>query len=159
MATEKATFGAGCFWHVEASFRQVPGIVATQVGFEGGSKLNPSYRDVCSHTTGHAEVVEVEYDPERVSYDDLLKVFWEAHDPTQMNRQGPDVGDQYRSVIFFHTPQQQEAALASKAQVEASHIYNRPVVTQIVPAETFYRAEDYHQQYFEKQGISTCRIG
>jgi peptide-methionine (S)-S-oxide reductase len=133
--------------------------VATQVGFEGGTKLNPSYRDVCSHTTGHAEVVEVEYDPERVSYDDLLKVFWEAHDPTQMNRQGPDVGDQYRSVIFFHTPQQQEAALASKAQLDASHIYNRPVVTQIVPAETFYRAEDYHQQYFEKQGISTCRIG
>jgi peptide-methionine (S)-S-oxide reductase len=157
--TELATFGAGCFWGVEADFRQIRGVVATQVGYEGGHTENPSYRDVCSHTTGHAEVVQVEYDPARVSYDDLLKVFWENHDPTQVNRQGPDVGDQYRTVIFYHTPEQQAAAQASKERLEAEKKYRRPIVTQIVPAETFYRAEEYHQQYLEKRGLSTCKIG
>lgn len=159
MSTEKATFGAGCFWGVEAEFRQIPGVVATAVGFEGGTLQNPSYRAVCSHTTGHAEVVEVEYDPARVSYDDLLAVFWQAHDPTQLNRQGPDIGDQYRSVIFYATPEQQAAALASKERLEHSGTYRRPIVTQIVPATTFYRAEEYHQQYLEKRGLSSCHIG
>jgi peptide-methionine (S)-S-oxide reductase len=159
MSTEKATFGAGCFWGVEAEFRQIPGVVATAVGFEGGTLQNPSYRAVCSHTTGHAEVVEVEYDPARVSYDDLLAVFWQAHDPTQLNRQGPDIGDQYRSVIFYTTPEQQAAALASKERLERSGTYRRPIVTQVVPATTFYRAEEYHQQYLEKRGLSSCHIG
>jgi peptide-methionine (S)-S-oxide reductase len=157
--TELATFGAGCFWGVEADFRQIRGVVATQVGYEGGKTENPTYRDVCSHTTGHAEVVQVEYDPARVSYEDLLKVFWENHDPTQLNRQGPDVGDQYRTVIFYHTPEQQAAAQASKERLETEKKYRRPIVTQIVPAETFYRAEEYHQQYLEKRGLSTCKIG
>jgi peptide-methionine (S)-S-oxide reductase len=156
--TELATFGAGCFWHVEAAFRQVKGVVATTVGFEGGQTQNPSYRDVCSHTTGHAEVVQVEYDPARVSYDDLLKVFWAEHDPTQLNRQGPDVGDQYRSVIFYHAPEQQAAAEASKAALERSGKYRKPIVTQIVPAQTFNRAEEYHQQYLEKRGLSSCNL-
>ncbi len=157
--SEKATFGAGCFWGVEAAYRQIPGVLATQVGFEGGHTENPSYRDVCSHTTGHAEVVEVEYDPARVSYGQLLLVFWENHDPTQLNRQGPDVGDQYRSVIFYHTPEQQAAAEASKAALERSGKYRKPIVTQIVPAQSFYRAEEYHQQYLEKRGLSSCHIG
>ncbi|MEO7002591.1 MAG: peptide-methionine (S)-S-oxide reductase MsrA [Ktedonobacterales bacterium] len=156
--TERATFGAGCFWGVEAEFRQVEGVVATVVGYEGGRTSNPTYRDVCSHTTGHAEVVEVDYDPRRVSYDQLLDVFWENHDPTQLNRQGPDVGDQYRSVIFFHTPEQAAAAKASLERQTQSGHYRRPIVTQIVPAETFNRAEDYHQQYLEKRGLATCRI-
>lgn len=155
---EKATFGAGCFWGVEAAFRQIPGVLSTQVGYSGGQTANPSYRDVCSHTTGHAEVVEVTYDPARVSYDDLLRVFWESHDPTQLNRQGPDVGDQYRTVIFYHSPEQAAAAETSKAAEERSGRHRRPVVTQIVPAEQFYRAEDYHQQYLEKRGLSTCHI-
>jgi peptide-methionine (S)-S-oxide reductase len=158
MATEKATFGAGCFWHVEATFMQVPGVVATQVGFEGGKTTSPSYRQVCSHTTGHAEVVELEYDPAVVSYAELLHIFWEEHDPTQLNRQGPDVGDQYRSVIFYHTPEQQAIAEASKAKLAEAHIYKKPIVTQIVPAEPFYRAEEYHQRYFEKNGINACRV-
>jgi peptide-methionine (S)-S-oxide reductase len=156
--TELATFGAGCFWGVEAAFRQVKGVVATAAGYEGGRTQNPSYRDVCSHTTGHAEVVQVEYDPTRVSYDDLLKIFWAEHDPTQLNRQGPDIGDQYRTVIFYHTPEQQAAAEASKAALERSGAYRRPIVTQIVPATEFYRAEDYHQQYLEKRGLSTCNL-
>lgn len=159
MQIEKATFGAGCFWGVEAAFRQIPGVVATSVGYEGGTTDNPSYRDVCSHTTGHAEVVEVDYDPARVSYDDLLAVFWDEHDPTQLNRQGPDVGDQYRSVVFYHTPEQQAAATASRDRLAQSGKYRRPIVTVIEPAETFYRAEDYHQQYLEKRGLSTCKIG
>lgn len=157
--TEKATFGAGCFWGVEAAFRQVRGVVATAVGYEGGRTTNPSYREVCSHTTGHAETVEVDYDPTRVSYRELLKVFWENHDPTQLNRQGPDIGDQYRSVIFFHTPEQEAEARASKQELEQARRYRKPIVTQIVSAETFYRAEDYHQQYLEKRGLSQCRIG
>jgi peptide-methionine (S)-S-oxide reductase len=159
MQTEKATFGAGCFWGVEAEFRQIKGIVATAVGYEGGTTANPTYRDVCSHRTGHAEVVEVDYDPTRVSYEDLLRVFWENHDPTTLNRQGPDVGDQYRSIIFYHTPEQQAAALASKERLQASGKYRRPIVTQIVPASQFNRAEEYHQQYLEKRGLSSCKIG
>jgi peptide-methionine (S)-S-oxide reductase len=151
---KKATFGAGCFWGVEAAFRQLDGVTRTRVGYSGGSLENPTYEDVCSHTTGHAEVVEVTYDPERVSYDQLLQVFWRKHDPTQLNRQGWDIGDQYRSVLFFHDEEQQEAALASKAHEQAS--YKAPVVTQVEPAETFYEAEDYHQQYLEKRGRSTC---
>jgi peptide-methionine (S)-S-oxide reductase len=159
MTTEKATFGAGCFWGVEAAFRQMRGVVATAVGYEGGTLDKPTYQDVCSHTTGHAEVVEVDYDPSRIGYDDLLAVFWENHDPTQLNRQGPDVGDQYRSVVFYHSPEQQAAALASKAQLEQSGKYRRPIVTLIEPATAFYRAEEYHQQYLEKRGLSSCHIG
>ena len=155
---EKATFGAGCFWGVEADFRQVKGVISTAVGYEGGTFPNPTYRDVCSHKTGHAEVVEVEYDPSRVSYEDLLKVFWDNHNPTTLNRQGLDFGSQYRSVIFYHTPEQQEAAETSKQQLTERGRYRRPIVTQIVPASTFYRAEDYHQQYLEKRGLSTCNL-
>ena len=159
MSLQKATFGAGCFWGVEAEFRQLPkGVVSTAVGYEGGTMKNPTYRDVCTDRTGHAEVVEVEYDPEKVSYEDLLKVFWANHDPTTLNRQGPDVGTQYRSVIFYHTPEQQVAALASKEKLEKSGRYRRPVVTEIVPATSFYRAEDYHQQYLEKRGLSSCKF-
>jgi peptide-methionine (S)-S-oxide reductase len=151
---KKATFGAGCFWGVEAAFRQLDGVTRTRVGYSGGSLENPTYEDVCSHATGHAEVVEVTYDPERVSYDELLQVFWHKHDPTQLNRQGWDIGDQYRSVVFFHDEEQHEAALASKAREQAG--YKAPIVTQVEPAETFYEAEDYHQQYLEKRGRSTC---
>ena len=150
----KATFGAGCFWGVEAAFRQLDGVTKTEVGYEGGTLDNPTYEDVCSHTTGHAEVVQVTYDPERISYDDLLQVFWGKHNPTQLNRQGWDVGDQYRSAIFFHDPEQQEAAVRSKAEEQTRH--RQPVVTQIEPAGTFYVAEDYHQQYLEKRGRSSC---
>jgi peptide-methionine (S)-S-oxide reductase len=151
---KEATFGAGCFWGVEAAFRQLDGVTRTRVGYTGGTLDNPTYEDVCSHTTGHAEVVEVTYDPERISYDELLKAFWGKHDPTQLNRQGWDVGDQYRSVVFFHDQEQQEAALQSKAREQAR--LSAPIVTQIEPAETFYEAEDYHQQYLEKRGRSTC---
>jgi peptide-methionine (S)-S-oxide reductase len=154
--TEKASFAAGCFWGVEATFRQIKGVVATAVGYEGGTFPNPTYRDVCTNRTGHAETVEVDYDPARVSYEDLLKVFWENHDPTTLNRQGPDVGTQYRSAIFYHTPEQQAAALASKEEEQRKH--KRPIVTQIVPATQFYRAEDYHQQYLEKRGLSSCNL-
>jgi peptide-methionine (S)-S-oxide reductase len=152
--TSKATFGAGCFWGVEAAFRQLEGVAATAVGYEGGTLENPTYEDVCSHTTGHAEVVEVTYDPEQISYDELLDVFWAKHDPTQLNRQGWDIGDQYRSVIFFHDAEQQDAASRSKAAQQSR--YTVPVVTQIEPAQTFYVAEDYHQQYLEKRGRATC---
>ncbi len=153
---KKATFGAGCFWGVEAAFRQLDGVTKTEVGYEGGKLDRPTYEDVCSHTTGHAEVVEVTYDPERISYEELLDVFWRKHDPTQLNRQGWDIGDQYRSVVFFHDEEQQEIALRSKAREQTRH--SRPVVTQVEPAQTFYRAEDYHQQYLEKRGLATCRI-
>jgi peptide-methionine (S)-S-oxide reductase len=156
MAT--ATFGAGCFWGVEAAFRNVEGVTATAVGYEGGHADSPTYEQVCSHTTGHAEVVQVEYDPQKVSYDELLDVFWSEHDPTQLNRQGPDVGDQYRSVVFVHDEDQEKAARASLEREERSGRHRRPVVTQIVPAETFWKAEDYHQQYLEKRGLATCRI-
>jgi peptide-methionine (S)-S-oxide reductase len=151
---KKATFGAGCFWGVEAAFRQLEGVTKTRVGYAGGTLENPTYEDVCSHTTGHAEVVEVTYEPDQVSYERLLDVFWRKHDPTQLNRQGWDVGDQYRSVIFFHDDEQQEAALRSKAGEQAN--WRAPIVTQIEPAPTFYEAEDYHQQYLEKRGRSTC---
>jgi peptide-methionine (S)-S-oxide reductase len=158
MALEKATFGAGCFWGVEAAFRQVDGVASTAVGFMGGTLANPTYRDVCTDGTGHAEVVEVTYDPARVSYGDLLRVFWENHDPTTLNRQGPDVGSQYRSVIFFHSPEQEAAAKASKEKLEKSRAYRRPIVTEIVPAGEFWKAEDYHQQYLEKRGLAHCSI-
>jgi peptide-methionine (S)-S-oxide reductase len=154
----KATFGAGCFWGVEAKFRAVKGVTATAVGYEGGKTDNPSYRDVCSDTTGHAEVVEVDYDPAQVSYEQLLDLFWNSHDPTTLNRQGPDWGTQYRSVIFYHTPEQQAAALASKERVQASGRFRRPVVTAIEPAATFWRAEEYHQQYLEKRGGGSCHL-
>ena len=156
--TEKATFGAGCFWGVETTFREIPGVVDAAVGYEGGTTLNPTYKEVCSDDTGHAEVVEVEYDPARVNYDRLLDVFWSAHDPTQMNRQGPDVGTQYRSAIFFHTPEQEQAARASKAKLETSQRFRRPIATKIEPAQTFYRAEEYHQQYLAKRGVKHCHI-
>lgn len=154
----KATFGAGCFWGVEAAFRQIKGVKATAVGYEGGSLDNPTYRDVCSNRTGHAEVVEVDYDPERVSYEQLLQVFWENHNPTTLNRQGPDIGTQYRSAIFYHSPEQQAAAIASKEQLTQAGKFKKPIVTEIVPATTFYVAEDYHQQYLEKRGLSSCHI-
>lgn len=155
---EKATFAAGCFWGVEAAFRQVMGVKSTSVGFMGGTLADPTYKDVCTNTTGHAEVVQVEFDPSEVSYEDLLKVYWESHDPTTINRQGPDVGTQYRSAIFFHTPEQEMTARASKEQLESSGKFNAPIVTEIVPASQYYLAEDYHQQYLEKQGLSSCKI-
>jgi len=156
---EKATFGAGCFWGVEATFRQLPGVLGTSVGYAGGTLTNPTYRDVCSGRTGHAEVVEVVYDPARISYDDLLTVFWDNHDPTQKDRQGPDIGKQYRSAIFYHTPEQQATAARSKAAREASGRHRRPIATEITAASPFYVAEDYHQQYLEKRGLSSCHIG
>ena len=156
MAT--ATFGAGCFWGVEATFRETPGVSETAVGYEGGKLANPTYQDVCTDRTGHAEVVEVEYDPEKVSYEKLLTIFFENHDPTTLNRQGPDHGSQYRSAIFYHTPEQKEAAERVKAALDAQGAFKRPIVTEIVPAQTFYRAEEYHQQYLEKRGLSTCHI-
>jgi len=149
---EKATFGAGCFWGVEAEFREIPGVIDAVVGFTGGTTANPTYHDVCGGQTGHAEVVEVTYDPTRVSYDALLDAFWQMHDPTTRNRQGPDFGSQYRSAIFYHTPEQQAAAVASKSAAEASGRFKRPIVTEIAPAGPFYRAEEYHQRYLEKQG-------
>ena len=153
---EKATFAAGCFWGVEASFRAVKGVTSTTVGYLGGSSENPTYQEVCTDQTGHAEVVQVEYEPEEVSYEQLLAVFWECHDPTTVNRQGPDVGSQYRSAIFFHDSNQQTAAKASKEQLQNSGKYPNPIVTEITPAAAFYRAEEYHQRYLEKQGKSAC---
>src|SRR5881394_284013 len=158
MTTEKATFGAGCFWGVEATFRAVAGVIDAAVGYTGGTTENPTYQDVCSHTTGHAEVVQVEFDPAIVSYDQLLDVFWSNHNPTTLNRQGPDVGDQYRSVIFYHTPEQRTAAEESKTSLEKSGRFKNPIVTLIEPAPAFYRAEEYHQRYLEKRGLSHCAI-
>ncbi len=155
---EKATFAAGCFWGIEAAFRQLDGVTATTVGYSGGHFPNPTYHDVCSGGTGHAESVLGEYDPSRVSYEDLLNVFWENHDPTTLNRQGPDIGSQYRSVIFFHTPEQEAAARASKERLDRSGRFSRPIVTEIIPAAEFYSAEEYHQQYLEKRGLAHCRI-
>ncbi len=154
---EKATFAAGCFWGVEAMFRAVPGVVSTRVGYTGGTLENPSYQDVCTDRTGHAEAVEVAYDPARVSYDVLLDVFWKGHDPTTLNRQGPDSGTQYRSAIFYHTSEQEAAARASRERLEKSGAYRWPIVTEIVPAKLFWEAEDYHQQYLEKRGMAHCR--
>jgi peptide-methionine (S)-S-oxide reductase len=156
--TKKATFGAGCFWGIEVAFRQVEGVTDAAVGYEGGTLENPTYRDVCTDRTGHAEVVQVEYDPARVSYEQLLDVFWRIHNPTTPNRQGPDVGSQYRSAIFTHDDEQRTAALASKEALRASGRFPRPIVTEIVPASTFYRAEEYHQRYLEKRGQASCSI-
>jgi peptide-methionine (S)-S-oxide reductase len=154
----KATFGAGCFWGVEETFRQIPGVLGTAVGYSGGALDHPTYKDVCTDRSGHAEVVEVEYDPARVPYDALLDVFWNAHNPTQRNRQGPDVGTQYRSAIFFHSPEQEAAAKASKERLEKSGRFPRPIVTEITPAQPFWRAEEYHQRYFEKRGGGSCHV-
>jgi peptide-methionine (S)-S-oxide reductase len=155
---EKAIFAAGCFWGVEAAFRQVKGVQSTRVGYTGGSVANPSYELVCTGRTGHAEAVEVTYDPAQVSYEELLEVFWENHDPTTLNRQGPDIGAQYRSAIFFLSPEQEQSARASKERLQRSGKHAREVVTEITEASEFYQAEDYHQQYFEKRGISHCSI-
>ena len=155
---EKAIFAAGCFWGVESAFREVKGVKQTAVGYSGGHTKNPTYKDVCTDKTGHAEVVEVEFDPSVVSYDDLLNVFWQSHDPTQVNRQGPDYGTQYRSAIFYLTPQQEAAAKASKERLQKSGQFKKPIATEITPASEFYRAEEYHQQYLEKRGMAHCRI-
>lgn len=152
MTTQKATFAAGCFWGVEATFQQIVGVISTVVGYTGGTFPHPTYEDVCTGDTGHAEAIEITYDPSLVSYETLLDVFWRSHDPTTRNRQGPDVGTQYRSAIFFHTPEQEMAARASKERVDHSGRYHRPVVTEITPVSVFYRAEEYHQRYFEKRG-------
>jgi peptide-methionine (S)-S-oxide reductase len=154
----KATFAAGCFWGVEDAFGQVKGVTSTMVGYTGGTKVNPSYKEVCTGTTGHAEAVQVEFDPQQVSYRELLAAFFQSHDPTQLNRQGPDFGTQYRSAIFFHDVEQEAEAHAAKSALEKSGIFTRPIVTEIVPAAEFYRAEEYHQKYFEKQGIRACHL-
>jgi peptide-methionine (S)-S-oxide reductase len=153
---EKAIFGAGCFWQVEIDFANVDGVAATAVGYSGGQVASPSYEQVCGGRTGHAEVVEVEFDPEKVSYEQLLELFWESHDPTQVNRQGPDVGHQYRSAIFYTTPQQHEVAVASKARAQSG--FGRPIATEITAASEFWPAEGYHQRYLEKRGMATCRV-
>ena len=152
----KATFAAGCFWGVEDTFRQVKGVTDATVGYTGGTTKNPSYKDVCTGRTGHAEAVEIEFDPKDVSYRELLAVFFQNHNPTTLNRQGPDFGTQYRSAIFFHDAGQEAQAREAVAALEASHVFKSPIVTQIVPASDFYRAEEYHQRYFEKQGIRAC---
>ena len=153
---EQTTFGAGCFWGVEAAFRQMRGVIATQVGYMGGWQEHPTYEQVCSKTTGHAEVVEVSYDPALVSFEELLQVFWDCHDPTQLNRQGPDIGPNYRSVIFCHSTEQEQAARASLEREQRSGRHRRPIVTEIAPAGTFWRAEEYHQQYLERRGGGSC---
>jgi peptide-methionine (S)-S-oxide reductase len=158
MTTEKAMFGAGCFWGVETTFRNIDGVTSAAVGYAGGTTNNPTYEEVCSAATGHAEVVEVEFDPARVSYEQLLDVFWKNHDPTTLNRQGPDVGTQYRSVIFTYSPEQKAAAEASKAEMNASGRFRRPIVTHVEPAPKFHRAEEYHQRYLEKRGLAHCAI-
>jgi len=155
---EKATFGAGCFWGVETAFRQIKGVKATAVGYMGGKLNDPTYQDVCTDRTGHAEVVEVEFDPSQIAYDELLDVFWSNHNPTTLNRQGPDVGTQYRSVIFYLSPEQKSAAEASREKIDMSGRFSRPVVTQIEPAPRFWRAEEYHQRYLQKRGQSHCAI-
>jgi peptide-methionine (S)-S-oxide reductase len=154
----KATFAAGCFWGVEDAFAQVKGVNSTAVGYTGGAKPNATYKEVCSGNTGHAEAVEVDFDPEKVSYRELLAVFFQSHDPTTLNRQGPDFGSQYRSAIFFHDAGQEATAREAKAALEKAGIFKRPIVTQIVPAAPFYRAEEYHQKYFEKNGMKSCHI-
>jgi peptide-methionine (S)-S-oxide reductase len=155
---ELATFGAGCFWGVEAAFRRVPGVIDAVVGYSGGRTANPTYRDVCSDDTGHAEVVQVTFDPEQVNYPQLLDVFWTLHDPTQVNRQGPDHGTQYRTAIFFHSEEQEAAAKKAKQELQASGKFRAPIATEITPAGTFYRAEEYHQRYLEKRGAASCHI-
>ncbi|HEV2279257.1 MAG TPA: peptide-methionine (S)-S-oxide reductase MsrA [Acidobacteriaceae bacterium] len=154
----KATFAAGCFWGVEARFAQLPGVTATAVGYEGGTKPNPTYQDVCTDRTGHAEAVEIDYDPAKISYEQLLDAFFSLHDPTQLNRQGPDWGTQYRSVVFYHTPEQEAAAKATIERLTAEKRFSKPIATQVVPASTFWRAEEYHQKYLEKRGAASCHI-
>jgi peptide-methionine (S)-S-oxide reductase len=159
MSIQKATFGAGCFWGVEAAFAALPGVTATAAGYEGGSLERPSYQDVCTDATGHAEVVEIDFDPAQISYEQLLDAFFALHDPTTLNRQGPDQGTQYRSAIFFHTPEQQTQAQAKVAQLVAENRFkNKPIVTQIEAAQTFWRAEEYHQRYLQKRGQASCHI-
>jgi peptide-methionine (S)-S-oxide reductase len=155
---EIATFGAGCFWGVEAAFQGVPGVIDTAVGYSGGETANPTYKDVCTDETGHAEVVQVAFDPAKVRYEELLDVFWKAHDPTQVNRQGPDFGTQYRTAIFFHSPEQEAAAKESRAALDAGGKFKRPIVTEITPAGTFYRGEEYHQKYLQKRGVASCHF-
>ena len=156
--SEMVTFGAGCFWGIEAAFRRVPGVIDTAAGYSGGHTKNPTYEDVCTDETGHAEAVQVTFDPAKVSYEQLLDVFWGIHDPTQVNRQGPDFGAQYRTAIFFHSPEQEAAAKKSKAALEASGKFRRPIATEITPAAPFYRAEEYHQRYLEKRGAASCHF-
>jgi len=158
MAVAKATFAAGCFWGIEAEFRNLKGVTNATVGYTGGTAANPTYKDVCTGRNGHDEAVEVEFDPAAISYDQLLTAFWEMHDPTTPNRQGPDVGTQYRSAIFTHSPDQEAAAKASRERLAASGRFSRPIVTEIKPASEFWRAEEYHQRYFEKNGIAACHI-
>jgi len=155
---QEATFGAGCFWGVEDAFRQVDGVITTEVGYSGGEFENPTYEDVCAGSTGHAEVVKIEYDENKVSFEELLQIFWNIHDPTTFNRQGPDIGSQYRSAIFFHTQEQKISAIESGRTLESSKKYQNSIVTEIVPVKIFYLAEEYHQQYFQKHGISHCKI-
>lgn len=155
---EKATFAAGCFWGVEARFQQLPGVIATAVGYEGGSLASPTYQQVCTDRSGHAEAVEIDFDPSKISYQQLLDEFFALHDPTQLNRQGPDWGSQYRSVVFYHSPEQEKTAKETIARLTAEKRFSKPVVTQVVPAETFWRAEDYHQKYLEKRGAVSCHI-
>ena len=156
--SEKATFGAGCFWSVESAFREIPGVLGAAAGYEGGHTDNPTYEDVCTDTTGHTEVVEIDFDPARVSYSKLLDAFWHLHDPTQVNRQGPDLGKQYRSIIFYHSQEQQRIAKESKEKMDASGKFRKPIATAIEPAQTFYRAEEYHQEYLAKRGLRHCHV-
>ena len=156
--SEIATFGAGCFWGIEAAFQKVSGVIDTAVGYSGGRTVDPTYKDVCADETGHAEVVQVTFDPAKISYDSLLNVFWEIHDPTQVNRQGPDFGSQYRTAIFFHSPEQEAAARKSLAAVQASGKFRRPIATEITAAGPFYRAEEYHQKYLQKRGAASCHF-
>jgi peptide-methionine (S)-S-oxide reductase len=155
---EKATFGAGCFWGVEVNFGKIPGVTETAVGYEGGKLNNPTYQDVCTDRTGHAEVVELDFDPAKVSYETIVKAFFELHDPTTLNRQGPDWGHQYRSAIFFHSPEQEATAKKVIEELTAAKRFSRPIVTEVVPAQTFWRAEEYHQKYLEKRGAVSCHI-
>jgi peptide-methionine (S)-S-oxide reductase len=156
VSTEKATFGAGCFWGVESTFRDIPGVIDAAVGYEGGTMVNPRYEDVCTDETGHAEVVELTFDPAKVSYEKLVEAFFGLHNPTTLNRQGPDVGNQYRSVIFFHSPEQER--VAREVLQRAQPRFQKPIVTKVEPAQTFYKAEDYHQQYLAKRGLKHCHI-
>ena len=155
---EKATFGAGCFWGVELTLQQMPGVIETAVGYAGGARDNPTYKDVCTGNTNHAEVVELTFDPAKISYEQLLNAFFTLHDPTQKNRQGPDWGTQYRSVIFYHSPEQQQTAQAVIDRLTKAGTFSKPIVTQVIPAETFWRAEEYHQKYLEKRGQRSCHI-
>ena len=154
--TEKAVFGAGCFWHVEEAFKKVEGVVNTAVGYSGGNMKNPTYEDVCTDETEHVEVIQIEYEPSKVSYGEILDVFWKIHDPTQLNRQGPDIGTQYRSVIFYHNEEQKKTAIKSKEKLEKSRKYKKPIATEILPAKEFYKAEEYHQRYLEKRNLKAC---